>query len=112
MLKVSEKLKGRMLEKRQDAWLQEQVAVMRSTYPETCANCDDDAIATRIENLRQTAADIKIGVDANQQRFVHIAFQINDDNFHVSQEWATTIFAWDSDENMKLSACEQYLASK
>lgn len=110
MLQMNDRLQQRMLERRQDAWLQQQIAIARDTYPLACDGLEDDALGKRIEALRDTAAGLGIEVDANQQRFMHLALAQNDDAFHTTQDWATTIFAWDADENMKLSACEQYLA--
>ena len=100
-----------MLKKRQDEWLMEQITIARKTYPELCADLDDEALGERLEALFEKAIECGIGLSANHQRFAHLALEQNDDEFYVSKEWAAVIFAWDADENMKLSACEQHLAN-
>lgn len=111
MLQVSKKLQKRMLEKRQDEWLQEQIAIARSAHPQACEGLDDSALGERLEKLFNIAQENDITLNANHQRFAHVALALNDDNYIMSQEWAATIFAWKSDENMKISACEQYIAA-
>lgn len=112
MLRISDDLKAGILKRRQQQWLKQQIATARMNFPATCANLSDDELGERIMSLHADATKLGIQLDANKQRHVAIALHLDDDSYYLSQSWAVTIFAWDTDENVKLAACEQNIAQK